>query len=97
MFNDLKLKLTGQKNIFEQTSNTAGMKAFYEVCLELTKIKKPFRDGKLIKRCTIKMTSSFGDNKMVKNFEMVSLSHQTVKRMIPVVKFQVLTKAFWKK
>ena len=40
VFNDLKLKLTRQKNIFQQPSNTAGLKASYEVCLEVAKSKK---------------------------------------------------------
>lgn len=82
LFNDLKLKLTRQKNIFQQPSNTACLKASYEVCLELAKSKKSFRDGELIKRCAVKMASSFGDNKMAKNFETVPLSHQTVSRRI---------------
>lgn len=82
LFNNLKLKLTRQKNIFQQPSNTAGLKASYEVCLELAKSKKSFRDGELIKRCAVKMASSFGDCKMAKHFETVPLSHQTVSRRI---------------
>ena len=82
LFNDLKLKLTRQKNIFQQPSNTAGLKAFYEVCLELAKSKMCFRDGELIKKCAVKMASSFEDNKKAKNFEKLSLSHHTVSRRI---------------
>ena len=77
MFNDLKLKLTRQKNTFQQPPNTFVLKASYEVCLELAKSKKWFTDGELIKRCAVKMESLFGDNKMAKNFETVFWSHQT--------------------
>lgn len=80
VFSDWKLKLT-RRNI-SQPSNTAGVKASYEVCLEIVKSKKSFRDGELIKRCAAKMASSFGDNKMAKNFETFSLSHQRVSRRI---------------
>ena len=96
MFNDLKLKLTRQKNIFQQPSNTSGLKASYEVCLELAKSKKCFRDGELIKICAVKMASSFGDNKMAKNFETVSWSYQTVSRRINDMdlKLQLFSRAF---
>jgi hypothetical protein len=36
----------------------------YEVCLELVKQKKSFRDGELINRCAIKMANNFSDSKI---------------------------------
>lgn len=68
MHSDLKLKLTRQKNIL-QPPNTADLKSTYEIGLELAKTKKYFRYSELVKRCSIKMASSFGDNKMAKNFQ----------------------------
>uniref|UniRef100_A0A3Q3JYZ9 DUF4371 domain-containing protein n=1 Tax=Monopterus albus TaxID=43700 RepID=A0A3Q3JYZ9_MONAL len=53
--------------------------ASYAVALQLAKAKKPLADGELIKRCAIEMAKAFGDNNLVKNFEVVSLSHCTGK------------------
>ena len=54
----------------------------YEIALMLLKESKSFRDGKLVKHCAIKMAHRFGEDKVAKKFETVSLSHQTIARRI---------------
>ena len=48
----------------------------------LLKESKSFRDGKLVKYCAIKMAHVFGEDKVARKFETVSLSHQTIARRI---------------
>jgi hypothetical protein len=58
---------------------TFSLSASYIVAFELTKPKKPFSDGSLVKKCAIEMGKAFGDSGMAEKFETVSLSHQTVR------------------
>ena len=44
----------------------------------LFKRSKSFRDGKLVKQCAIKLAHVFGEDKIARKFETVSLSHQTI-------------------
>ncbi|KAJ4926108.1 hypothetical protein JOQ06_008291, partial [Pogonophryne albipinna] len=44
----------------------------------LAKEKKPLSEGELVKTCAIEMANAFGDEKMAKHFETVSLSHKEV-------------------
>ena len=48
----------------------------------LFKESKSFRDGKLVKQCAIKMAHVFGQDRVARKFETVSLSHQTIARRI---------------
>ena len=41
-----------------------------------------FRDDELVKQCAIKIAHVFGEDKVVKKFENVSLSHQTIARRV---------------
>ena len=43
---------------------------------------KSFRDGKSVKQCAIKMAHVFGEDKVARKLETVSLSHQTTARRI---------------
>ena len=43
---------------------------------------KPFREGKLVKACAIKMAEAFGEKKVAEKFITVSLSHQTAARRV---------------
>ena len=43
---------------------------------------KQFREGELIKACTIKMARAFGEKKVAKKFKTVSLFHQTIARRV---------------
>lgn len=81
---DLTSKLTKQKYVFlkKQIIDCDNLIASYEVCLKLVKQKKGFRDGKLLKRCAIKMANAFGNKEMASKFETVSLFHQTVSRRV---------------
>ncbi|GLV46161.1 hypothetical protein CBL_02877 [Carabus blaptoides fortunei] len=63
-------------------SQEASVAASFAVCLEIEKAKKPFSDGELILKCAIKMAHAFNDNEMARKFETVSLSHQTVSRLV---------------
>jgi len=67
---------------FAKPDSVADLKASYEVALMLAKHGKAFRDGEIIEECAIKMALTFGDKKLAKNFENVSLSHQTVARRV---------------
>ena len=68
-------------NNFTKTT-LSDQKASYEVSLILAKNGKAFRDGEIIKECSIKMALAFGDEKMAKQFETVPLSHQTDARRV---------------
>ncbi|XP_059573054.1 general transcription factor II-I repeat domain-containing protein 2A-like [Alligator mississippiensis] len=76
----------------EQLSSAA---ASYAVTLQLAKAKKPYSDGDLVKKCAIEMARAFGDENMVKNFETVSLSHQTVAQRIEDMSNQVCEKLLY--
>ena len=56
--------------------------ASYEIALMLFKESKSFMDGKLVKQCAIKMAHVFGEDRVARKFETVSLSHQTIARRI---------------
>ncbi|XP_059570183.1 general transcription factor II-I repeat domain-containing protein 2B isoform X2 [Alligator mississippiensis] len=66
--------------------------ASYAVALLLAKAKKPYSDGALVKECSIEMAKAFGNEKMVKNFETVSLSHRTMARRIEDMSNQICEK-----
>jgi hypothetical protein len=76
--------LSKEKILFLKSATNEGenLTSSYEVCLELVKHKKTFRDRKLIKRCAIKLANAFSDSKIAEKFKTVSLSHQTVSRKV---------------
>ncbi|XP_042198919.1 general transcription factor II-I repeat domain-containing protein 2A-like [Callorhinchus milii] len=93
LIEDMKSKIKQKKVIIRApTSQSASLTASYEVCLQLAKCKKPFRDGEVVKHCAAKMARAFGDEKMARNFESVSLSHQIVARRISDMNVQVNAK-----
>ena len=55
-----------------QTTNTV---ASYEIAQMLFKESKSFRNGKLVKQFAIKMSHLFGEVRVARKFETVSLSH----------------------
>ena len=80
----LKREYQKQKKVLNsfikpQAANTG---ASYEIAQMLLKESKSFRDGKLVRYCTIKMAHVFGEDKIARKFETVSLSHQTIARRI---------------
>ena len=80
----LKIEYQKQKKalssfIKPQTTSTV---ASYEIALMLLKKSKSFRDGELVKQCAIKMAHVFGEDKVARKFETVSLSHQTIARRV---------------
>ena len=81
---DLKSKYDRQRSCMNNFTKTtlSDQKASYEISLILPKNGKAFRDGEIIKECSIKMALAFGDEKMAKQFETVPLSHQTVARKV---------------
>lgn len=56
--------------------------ASYMVSYELARAKKPFTDGEIVKRCSLRMAEAFKEDKVVKEFQSVPLSKQTVTRRI---------------
>jgi hypothetical protein len=48
----------------------------------LVKNRKSFRDEELLKQCAVKIAQVFGEEKVARKFERVSLSHQTVSRRV---------------
>ena len=48
--------------------------------LMLFRKSKSFRDIELVKQCAIKIAHVFGEDKVARKFETVSLSHQTIAR-----------------
>jgi hypothetical protein len=80
----LKNKHQKQKEVLSNfwKSQTASLTASYEVVMMLVKNRKSFRDGELIKQCAVKMAQVFGEEKVARKFESVSLSHQTVSRIV---------------
>ena len=81
---DLKSKYDRQRSCMNNFTKTtlSDQKASYEVSLILAKNGIAFRDGEIIKECSIKMALVFGDEKMAKKFKTVTLSHQTVARRV---------------
>ncbi|KAM3867728.1 general transcription factor II-I repeat domain-containing protein 2-like [Diretmus argenteus] len=81
---DLKRKLYKQQSLFIKATTTqkCSLDASYQVALELAKAKKPLCDGETVKKCAALMAKAFGDDKMAKNFESVSLSRRTMTRRI---------------
>lgn len=80
----LKTKINIQTSLFTKIPEPqkSALYASYAVSLELAKSNKPFSDGSIVKKCAIEMAKAFGDSKMVKSFETVSLSHQTIQRRV---------------
>ncbi|XP_078140529.1 general transcription factor II-I repeat domain-containing protein 2B-like [Centroberyx gerrardi] len=81
---DLKGKVQKQQRFFTQAASVqeSSLKASYAVSLQLAKAKKPLSEGEMVKKGAIEMANAFGDAKMAKNFESVSLSQRTVTRRI---------------
>ena len=81
---DLKSKYDKQMSCMTNFTKTtfSDQKASYEVALILAKNGKAFRDGEIVKECSMKMALAFGDKKRAKHFETVPLSHQTVARRV---------------
>jgi hypothetical protein len=91
LVSDIKLKLKRQKSTFfkETQIQTSSIQASYEVCMLLAKNQVSFRSADIVKQCTIKMAKAFGEEKVARNSETVSLSHQTVSRRICVMNKQL--------
>ena len=90
----LKREYQKQKKVLSsfikpQTTSTV---ASYEIALMLLRKSKSFRDGELIKQCAIKEAHVFGEDKIARKFETVSLSHQTIAKRISDLGKQVLQK-----
>ena len=62
-----------------QTTSTV---ASYKIALMLLKKSKPFRDGELVKQYAIQIAHVFGEDKVARKFETVSLTHQTIARKV---------------
>ena len=62
-----------------QTTSTASS---YKIALMLLKKIKPLRDGELVKQCAIQIAHVFGEDKVARKFETLSLSHQTIARRV---------------
>ncbi len=71
------------------TVQESSVKASYAVSLVLAKAKKTLSEGEIVKQCAIEMAKAFGDEKMAKNFESVSLSRRTVTRRISDIQCQI--------
>ena len=56
--------------------------ASYEIALMLLKKSKSFRDGELVKQRAMQIAHVFGEDKVARKFETVSLTHQTIARRI---------------
>jgi alkyl hydroperoxide reductase subunit AhpF len=79
--------LSKQKSLLLKSAanERENLTACYEVCLELVKHKKSFRDGALIKRCAIKMANVFSGRKIAEKFKTVLLSYLNVSRRVSKV------------
>ena len=85
IFKELKGNYYKQKKTiihFAKTDSAADPKASYEVALTSTKHGKAFLYREIVKECAIKMALAFGDKKLAKNFENVSVPHQTSARRV---------------
>ncbi len=70
------------------TVQQSSVKVSYAVSLVLAKAKNMLSEGEIVK-CAIDMAKTFGDEKMAKNFESVSLSRRTVARRISDIQCQI--------
>ena len=57
------------------SKQSSSLATSYEVALLLTKEMKPFREGKLVKACAIKIAEAFGEKKAVEKFKALSFFH----------------------
>jgi hypothetical protein len=78
----LKNKHQKQKEVLSSFWKPQTASLTDEVVMMLVKNRKSFWDGELIKQCAVKMAQVFGEEKVAKKFESVSLSHQTVSRRV---------------
>ncbi|KAM8939201.1 general transcription factor II-I repeat domain-containing protein 2B-like [Pelodytes ibericus] len=87
VMNELRSKRNDQVDAPEPAvpNEKAAVKASYVICEEIVKRKRAFSDGPFVKACAVKMARAFGNEDLAKNFESVSLSHQTVARRISVM------------
>ncbi|XP_057203176.1 general transcription factor II-I repeat domain-containing protein 2B-like [Triplophysa rosa] len=94
LISDLKGKIHRQQNLFTKcmTVQESSLKASYAVSLVLAKAKKSLSECETVKQCAIEMAKAFGDEKMAKNFESVSLSRRTVTRRISDIQCQIQEK-----
>ena len=61
---------------------TTSIVASCEIALMSLKKSKPFRDGELVKQYAIQIAHVFGEDKVARKFETVSLTHQTIARKV---------------
>jgi len=87
MIQKLKNQFKQQTSLFTSVKKDqdSSLSASFAVTINIAKAKKSFTDGELIKKCAIDMARSFGEEKIAKQFETVSLSHQTVARRVSVI------------
>jgi hypothetical protein len=50
-------------------TNISSLTLSYKVALELSRCKKPFSDGLLVKKCAVEMAKAFGDTNIAEKFE----------------------------
>ena len=84
LYEDLKRKYKKQLCIMSSFTKSLpkNQKAAYEVVVTAGKAGVTFRKVEVIKECAIKMALAFGADMLAKQFESVSLSHQSVSRKI---------------
>ena len=80
----LKEECQKQKKVLSSflKSQTTSTVASYKIALILLKKSKPLRDGELVKQCAIQIAHVFGEDKVARKFETLSLSHQTIARRV---------------
>ena len=80
----LKEKYQKQKKVLSSfvKSQTTSTVASHKIALILLKKSKPLRDGELVKQCAIQIAHVFGEDKVARKFETLSLSHQTIARRV---------------
>jgi hypothetical protein len=66
LVNNFKKKLKQQTGMFTKVAKvqTCSLAASYSVASELAKTKKPFSDGRFVKKCAIEMAKAFGNRGM---------------------------------
>ena len=91
---DFKRKVSAQKSIFTKSTSTQkkALLASFVVSAEIAKAKKPCSDGEFVKRCSVKMASALGEQKIASEFENVPLSKQTVTRRIEEIGSHLVNK-----
>lgn len=96
LLGDLRKKLEQWRGMFFKVTQAkkSTLYASYVVSLEFVKVKKPFSDGTVVKKCAVEMVKALDKARVGENFWPVSRSHHAVQIRVIDLGEQVIETVF---